>query len=237
MHGWRWREELPSKPRRGRWSAHEIQLLKDWYALRDNEAIARDLHRTPDSVRKMAEVVFRQAKRSGPWTAQEIQDLKKYLGASTPEVIAQVLGRDSREVQLQITELGRLQHNGRWSRDEINEFRRLYGTRSDDDLALIFGRGLDAVHRLAARYCLAKDKAYKKKQAGRGATRMPRWSEQELDFLSRSYPNMPNLEIARRLNRSVKSVVSKAHHLELKKDIDRLREMGRENVALRYQAE
>jgi hypothetical protein len=33
----------------------------------------------------------------------------------------------------------------------------------------------------------------------------------------------------------VKSVVSKAHNLGLKKEAERLREMGRENVSLRYQ--
>jgi hypothetical protein len=32
----------------------------------------------------------------------------------------------------------------------------------------------------------------------------------------------------------VKSVVSKAHHLDLKKSDDRLREMGRVNVSSRY---
>ena len=108
-------------PRRGRWSQDEVQLLKDWYGLRDNAAIARDLQRTPDAVQKMADVVFRAGQRSGPWSAQEVQDLKKYLGASTDDVIAQVLGRDVNEIRLQITELGRLQHNGRWTRDETNE--------------------------------------------------------------------------------------------------------------------
>ena len=33
----------------------------------------------------------------------------------------------------------------------------------------------------------------------------------------------------------MKSVVSKAHNLGLKKDRERLREMGRENVRLRYE--
>ena len=41
-------------------------------------------------------------------------------------------------------------------------------------------------------------------------------------------------EAARRLGRSVKSVVSKAHHLGLRKNPERLVEMGRENVGLRY---
>ena len=53
-------------------------------------------------------------------------------------------------------------------------------------------------------------------------------------MLKRDYPFRPNLEIARDLNRTVKSVVSKAHNLGLKKSSDRLREMGRENVSQRY---
>ena len=43
-----------------------------------------------------------------------------------------------------------------------------------------------------------------------------------------------DVEIAQELRRSVKSVVSKAHHLGLKKHPVRLKEMGRENVSLRY---
>ena len=54
------------------------------------------------------------------------------------------------------------------------------------------------------------------------------------DLLGDLYPRCSNLEIAQKLQRSVKSVVSKAHHLGLKKDPVRLQEMGRENVSLRY---
>jgi len=237
VRSWRWDEGRPSKPKKGRWSQSEVALLKDWYGLRDNQSIARELNRTTESVQRMADLVFRHARRNGPWTSTEVQDLKRYLGATTPEVIAQIMGREVKEVNQQIFELGRLMHNGRWTRDETMYFRRIYGTRSDEDLALIFGRSVDQIRRQALRFCLAKDKAYTRKQVGRGATRMPRWSEQELDLLRRLYPNTPNLEIAKRLNRSVKSVVSKAHHLDLKKDIERLREMGRENVALRYQVD
>jgi hypothetical protein len=48
------------------------------------------------------------------------------------------------------------------------------------------------------------------------------------------YNTNSNLEIAQDLQRSVKSVVSKAHNLGLKKSSDRLQEMGRQNVDLRY---
>ena len=63
---------------------------------------------------------------------------------------------------------------------------------------------------------------------------MPRWKKDELQLLRERYPAHSNLSIAQDLNRSVKSVVSKAHNLGLKKDPARLREMGRENVSLRY---
>jgi hypothetical protein len=220
--------------RKGRWTRAEIDRLRDLYGLRDDKDIARELGRTPESVRKMAQVVCRSAKRQGPWTAAEVERLKAHLGRTTPDVIAMLLGRTPSEVQVQILELGRIQTNLRWTREEQQRLRRVYGTRSDEDLAAIFGRSVESVQRLARKLCLAKDKAYVRKIAGSGATRMPRWSSAELSVLREIYPHTPNLQIAQRLKRSVKSVVSKAHHLGLKKEPERLREMGRENVRLRY---
>lgn len=234
MQGLNWGETEPRKSRRGRWTRAEMDRLRDMYGMRDEHAIARELGRTRQSVQRMAEAIFRGARAQGPWTAGEVERLKTYLGATTPQVIALVLGRDQREVEQQIFELGRLQQTSRWTSEETLRFRRLYGTRSDEDLAMIFGRTLDAVQRLAKRYCLAKDKAYVRRRRGEGATHMPRWAEAELTLLRDLYPRTPNLEIARQLGRSVKSIVSKAHHFGLKKELERLREMGRENVSLRY---
>ena len=236
MHRLNWGgEDSPRKTRKGRWTKAEIDRLKDMYGLRPESAIARELGRSPSSVRRMAEEIFRVARKQGPWTASEIQDLKRYLGATTPDVIARILGREPAEVKERVFELGRVQSNGRWTRDETMKLRRLYGSRSDEDLAAIFGRNLEAIERVAKRYCLAKDKAYLKRVVGDGVSRMPRWTTAELGQLRELYPRTPNLDIAQKLNRSVKSVVSKAHHLGLKKELERLVEMGRENVSLRYQ--
>jgi hypothetical protein len=232
--GSRWGGEKSASPRRGRWSQAEIARLKELYGLRDDKAIARELNRPVASVRKMAESLFRKAPRTGPWTSREVQELKRYLGATTTEVIARVLGRTVDEVQQQVIELGRIQQTGRWTQKEIAEFKRLYGTRTDEDIALIFGRSVESVKRLGARYCLAKDKAFVRKLTGSSATRMPRWSEDEIQKLKSLYSHHSNLEIAQSLNRSVKSVVSKAHNLGLKKEVERLQQMGRENVSLRY---
>lgn len=226
-----------SAPRRGRWSQAEQARLKELYGLRDDASIARELNRPVSSVRRMAERLFPVETHSGPWSANEVLRLKRYLGAASHEVIARILGRNVDEVRTQITELGRIKHDGSWTREEVAEFKRIYGTRTDEDLSRIFGRTMTDVQELAARHALAKDKAFVRKISGEASTRMPRWSQEELESLRREYPIQSNLEIARRLNRSVKSVVSKAHNLGLKKSSERLRKMGRENVSLRYQEE
>jgi len=202
--------------------------------VRTNEAIARELKRPVASVLRMAQRLFPRESRTGPWTANEVLELKRYLGASAPEVIALVLGRSLAEVQTQILELDRIQRGDGWTRAEIAEFKRIYGTRTDEDLSRIFGRNTEDIRRLATEHGLRKDKAFMRRTRGEFSTRMPRWRPEEIAILRESYPTQSNLELARRLHRSVKSVVSKAHHMNLKKSSERLREMGRENVGMRY---
>ncbi len=221
-------------PRRGRWSQAEQARLRELYGLRDDASIARELNRPVTSVRKMAERLFPPVERDGPWTANEVLRLKKYLGASPTQVIARVLGRSEADVRRQIIELGRIQCESDWSREEVAEFKRIYGTRTDQDLARIFGRPETEIRKLAREHALSKDKAFVRKQNGESSTRMPRWRVEELQVLYQEYPITANLDLALKLSRSVKSVVSKAHNMGLRKSSERLRDMGRENVSLRY---
>jgi hypothetical protein len=220
--------------RRGRWSIAEQARLRQLYGQRDDAAIARELRRPVESVARMAERLFPAEVRTGPWTAVEVQQLKRYLGATTPEVIGRVLGRSVEEVQEQIFDLGRIRGRGSWERAEVAEFKRIFGTRTDEDLSRIFGRSEGEIRRLADKHCLRKNKAFVRKLKGEASTRMPRWSAEEITILQQGYSTQSNIELARRLGRSEKSVVSKAHHLGLKKSEDRLREMGRVNVSARY---
>lgn len=226
--------QRPTAPRRGRWSQAEINRLRELYGFRDEAAIAHELNRPEASVRKMAAEIFNAPTRSGPWSAEEIAELRRYIGGTAYDVIARKLGRSAEEVAQQIDEMRKVQQVGRWTQEEIADFKRLYGTRTDEDLALIFGRTLESVKRLGERYCLAKDKAFVRKLTGSAATRMPRWDKAAIDQLRDLYPKTANLDLALKLNRSVKSIVSKAHNLGLKKEVERLREMGRENVGMRY---
>jgi hypothetical protein len=208
--------------------------LEELYGLKDDESIARELHRPVRGVRSMARRLFPSSSRTGPWSADDLATLKRYYGGAPLDVVARVLRRSQADVERRVEELRTLQHSGRWTQEEVVELKRLFGTRTDSDLALIFGRRQEAIRRQATRLCLAKDKVFLKRLSGPATSRMPRWHRSEVEKLVTLYPVAPNLAIAQKLNRSVKSVVSKAHNLGLRKEADRLREMGRENVSLRY---
>lgn len=112
-------------------------------------------------------------------------------------------------------------------KNQLLDFKRAYGSTPDDALARRFKTSKSVVARLANQHRLAKDK-----RAFPGL-RMPRWTERDLARLREWYATSSNLELAKTFGRSVSSVVSKAHGLGLNKSPERLREMGRQNVAIR----
>ena len=109
----------------------------------------------------------------------------------------------------------------------IDDFKLNYGSTKDINLARRHGITLTEVDRIAKDLRLGQDK--KLFPVGR----MPRWRPEEVAILKDLYPTTPNIEIASLLGRTLKSVVSKAFNEKLKKDPQRLVEMGRENVQLR----
>lgn len=115
-----------------------------------------------------------------------------------------------------------------WTPDELRKLRRIYGSRTDARVARALGRSIKDVQARAAELALAKDKA-----TFPGTRPMPRWTDDQLALMRRLYPTTPNVEIARQLGRSLKSVVSKGCALRLRKDGARLIEMGRANVQKR----
>ena len=220
--------------RRGRLSDTEVAFVKRHFGLRPEAWIATELGRAVEQVRAAAQEIFQSRSRRGPWAREEVEKLKEYIGASDADTIARVLGRPAADIERQIGRLAAVRRTGRWTSSELHRLKRLFGTRTDEDLARILGRPVEAIRRQAAKLALAKDKAFVRRLEGAPATRMPRWSKEQLELLARLYPTQSNLEIARSLERSVKSVVSKAHQLGLEKSEVRLREMGRENVRRRY---
>ncbi len=220
--------------RKGPWSQSEIEKLRHRYGLYSDARLSQDLNRSIDSLRRMAKRVFSGEPRVGPWSADEVVALKSYIGAAPLETISLILRRTPAEIQRKVEELQSQAVGGPWTSHDLQQLKRLYGTRSDSDLAVILGRPEADIDEKARELCLAKDKQYQRRQAGAQSTKMPRWTKEEEEKLRELYPERPNLEIAQLLQRSQKSVVSKAHDLGLKKTNRRLRAMGRENVSLRY---
>lgn len=62
----------------------------------------------------------------------------------------------------------------------------------------------------------------------------PRWTKDEVETLRKLYKTKSNYEIAQILGRKVSSVVFKGHRLGLAKGPQRLKEMGKANIALRW---
>jgi len=97
------------------------------------------------------------------------------------------------------------------------------------DLAVRFGVTEREIEAKAVELALSKNKLFFK---GRP---MPRWTEAQIEELRREYPMRSNLDLARMMGRSVKSIVSKANKLSLTKAPERLARMGHENSVMRYE--
>lgn len=234
-------ESTPSVVRSGRevldtWTEDQRAHLRTWFGLREEHFLARELGCGVEELNAAAWEFFDEPVRDGEWSDQETYEFRKYLGAVELDLIAKMLGRSRVDLDRRLVELAASLGSEPFSSDEIVAFKRLYGTRSDEDLSLVFGRQLSVVQETAQTLCLSKDKVYlRKASGGQQTTRMPRWNASELEKLEEMYPSHSNLDIAKALGRSVKSVVSKAHNLGLKKDKGRLQQMGRQNVRMRYE--
>ena len=231
----KWGQEPVTASRNASWSTEQVDRFRELYGLRDESAIARELKCTVAAIRALAAQIYQAAPKTGPWSHEEQDRLLAYLGASTMQALCHVMGRSQDDIEGKLVELALIKTDTPFSQDDVARFKRLYGTRRDEDLAIIFGRRLDDIQRQARTLCIAKDKAFIRRTGpAEKSTRMPRWGTSDLELLRELYPIHSNLDIAQRLQRSVKSVVSKAHNLGLRKDPARLKEMGRENVSLRY---
>jgi len=63
----------------------------------------------------------------------------------------------------------------------------------------------------------------------------PRWTKEEISILRRLYRRNSNADIAKAIGRKVSSVVFKGHRLGLSKGARRLKEMGQENIRMRWE--
>lgn len=227
--------------RRGNWSVQELERLRHLLPRRGVAATALLLRRSPESVRRKAAVLLRVAPRHGDWTASDDGVLRGSWGALELGLLALLAGRTPQEILRRANELAAAMRTGPWTRAERQELKRLYGTRSTEDLVVCLSRPIAEIEAMAVQCCLAKDKRFaaaRRETGGAGAARaagsMPRWTDQEVAQLRALYADHDNLEIARRLGRTVTSVANKANQLGLRKSPELLAAVGRLNIAVRY---
>lgn len=219
--------------RRGNWSVQEVQRLRRLLPDRGLEECARLLRRSVASVRARALLAMAAEPRRDPWTEPEDELLRRASGMLDPRLLAALLGRSAPEVRRRAAALRQQVRTGAWSREEMQRLRRAYGSRSDADLELCMARPVAEIEDMASVLCLAKDKRSGTRVSG-ARRRMPRWTPQQMAELSRIYPDLDNLEVARRLGKTVLSVANKAHQLGLRKNSAVLGSIGRRNVRVRH---
>jgi hypothetical protein len=227
------------KGKRGRWSLQETAEFRRLFGTRPLPEIARRLNRPLHGVEQRAEQLFPLRTQPVDWTEEHSRRLTLLVGAvdDDHETVARALGVTVGQVEAACTERRAERDHGRpWTSEDDSFLKAYYGSRSAQALGIALSRFDPDIEQRAQLFQLSKDKAFIARRDGACSTVMPRWTEDEIATLRSVYPNVSNLEIARLVRKSIKSVVSKAHHLGLKKSEERLVVMGAENVALRYRS-
>jgi len=115
-----------------------------------------------------------------------------------------------------------------WTPEIVQQFRRDYPNHTDDELCKMYETNHLKVQQLQVDYCLGKNK-----RTLPGVVTMPRWTDDQLKTLKEMYTDNDNIIIAKKLGKTVKSVVSKAFFLGLKKSKTQLTKIAKKNVACR----
>jgi hypothetical protein len=222
--------EAAARVRSGSWSSMERMTLRALLPETPLLHIARQIGRSEEVVARQIETMA-SPRRGDPFSPDDDDYLRRGFGALELRLLALLMGRTQTELRQRARQLRSKKRRGRWSADDLVRLKAWYATRRDRDLEVSFSRAAADIRRKAQDLGLGRDKAV---AAARGeTTRMPRWSEQELAELARLYPRLPNVEVARRLGRSVTSVATQGRRLGLAKSEATRSKLARRSVAMR----
>ncbi len=230
--------------KRGNWSVEDLSRLKSQVGRKPLEQLARELKRTPETILLRARQLFPQKTRTGHLSRSEECELRIMVGVADLQTMSLVLRRSQEEILRVLDRWARKDRKGRFQPWEIRHLKQCYPCRPDWALSLVHSRELTTLRKKASELGLGRDKRCESVMIPgfepileiypELPVRMPRWSANDVRLLRKLYPTRSNLEISQELDRSVKSIVAKASEVGLKKTRNRLRQMGRENVAVRH---
>ncbi len=241
--------------KRGSWSFEELAKLRASFGRRPVEQLARELRRSVAALRERAHKSLARAERPGPLDTQDEATLAQMVGVASLDDMVLVLARAEAQIVGVLLAWRERRRGGRWTQRELAYLRVFGSKRPLWALELVTGRGARALLDRLDKLCLGFDRTMSEVplpclgEMGPGhdrdekvvvltparSRRMPRWTSSDVERLRVLYPLRSNIEVARALDRSVKSVRAKALQLGLKKTKGRLEAMGRENVRLRYE--
>ncbi len=154
------------------------------------------------------------------WTEKEIKTLRKMYRTSTNRKIAKKLGRTPAAVQTKIRDLrckaslsgglGQKLKENRWTREQMEYLQKHYAHKTADQIAQQLGRTPIAVRKMAQKLRFSES-------CWRVARKKTEWSEQEDAILEKYIFKWPAEKIAKKLNRPVRGVQSRAWRLCLLK--------------------
>ena len=107
--------------RKGRWSTSELAWLRENFPRRRDDVLERELGRPAESLRRLAEQVFRGPRATGEWQPSEDAILREGLGVRGEADLAMILRRSESDVRQRLRALSRSAHQGRWTQTEIAE--------------------------------------------------------------------------------------------------------------------
>jgi hypothetical protein len=230
---------MTDKPvKSGQWSQPDIGYLTRMYGSVKLVEIARKIGRPLASVNKMVAKLFPESavKSNSPWSAVDVARLKKLYGSvGTVDQWARIFKRPVSEIERKVKSFETEVKERPWTRESLATVKKFYGSRTNIDLELILGMPEKQIEDKAQELCMAKDKKFSSSAvSASAATRMPRWTAEDVETLKRMHGTASNSEIAQHLSRTTKSITSKANALGLYKTAEHLRQMGRDNVDWRY---
>ncbi|MDF2841801.1 MAG: hypothetical protein K0R00_227 [Herbinix sp.] len=143
-----------------------------------------------------------------PWTDADKDFLIKSYAEESIEYISDYLGRSKNAVMAKARELDlkKIVKKNTWTEQEISYLVKMYPKQSAKYIAKKLGRGVDAVFRMAHKMNLTKKRGRKAK---------PRWTQDEIFYLTNLYATKDIKKIAERLGRTESAVIHKASQLHL----------------------
>ena len=187
------------------WTAAEIKYIKENYSLLKPVKIANKLNRSLGGIINIANKLGLENYKD--WSDEELDFLKENYSKYTNEELSKIIKGKTIWLIKQCARKLKLKRDLFWTEEEINYLKENYSKYTNEELSkMMKNRSSGSIGSKAKILNLEKDTF---------------WTEVEINYLKENYHNL-NIKIeniAKKLNRSISSIIHKANLFLLKRDI------------------